>query len=90
MMDRIDLVGELQMTLGIVLYAALPPLLAALVAGLAVGILQAVTQVQDQSMPLTFKLLAVVVVLLVGGASLTVPLVRQTEHVFDSFAEATR
>ena len=90
MMDRIDLVGELQTTLSIVLYAALPPLLAALVAGLAVGILQAVTQVQDQSMPLTFKLLAVVIVLLVGGASLAVPLVRQTEHVFDSFAEATR
>ncbi len=76
--------------LGIVLYAALPPLIGALAVGLVVGILQAVTQVQDQSMPLTFKLIAVVVVLAVGGASLVVPLVRQTEHVFEAFPEATR
>ena len=89
-MQHLDLVGELQAMLGIVLYASLPPLLGALVVGLLVGILQAVTQVQDQSMPLTFKLLAVVVVLVVGGASLVVPLVRQTEHLFDAFPEATR
>ena len=89
-MEHIDLVGELQSMLGIVLYAALPPLLGALAVGLVVGILQAVTQVQDQSMPLTFKLIAVVVVLAVGGASLVVPLVRQTEHVFDAFPEAPR
>ena len=89
-MQNVDLVGELQAMLGIVLAASLPPLIAALVVGLIVGILQAVTQVQDQSMPLTFKLLAVVVVLAVGGASLTVPLVRQTEHLFDTFAAVTR
>lgn len=89
-MEHIDLVGELQTMLGIVLYAALPPLVAALAVGLLVGILQAVTQVQDQSMPLTFKLIAVVLVLGLGGATLVVPLVRQTEHVFDAFPEAAR
>ena len=89
-MQHLDLVGELQAMLSIVMYACLPPLLGALAVGLVVGILQAVTQVQDQSMPLTFKLLAVVVVLVVGGASLVVPLVRQTEHLFDNFSAATR
>ncbi len=84
------LLSQLQATLELVLYMALPPLLAAMAVGLVVGILQAVTQVQDQSLPMTFKLLAVILVLALGGPMLAVPLVRQASQLFDSFPTMTR
>ena len=84
------LLAQMQGMLGLVLYMALPPLVTAMVVGLAVGILQAVTQVQDQSLPMTFKLLAVILVLVLGGAALVVPLVRQASQIFDSFPAMTR
>lgn len=84
------LLSQMQGMLGLVLYMALPPLVTAMVVGLAVGILQAVTQVQDQSLPMTFKLLAVILVLVLGGPALVVPLVRQASQIFDSFPAMTR
>lgn len=84
------LLAQMQGMLGLVLYMALPPLVTAMVVGLAVGILQAVTQVQDQSLPMTFKLLAVILVLVLGGPVLVVPLVRQASQIFDSFPAMTR
>lgn len=89
-MEHIDLVGELQTMLGIVLYAALPPLVAALAVGLLVGILQAVTQVQDQSLPLTFKMVAILAVLFLAGGTLSAPLLQQAQLIFDGFSGMTR
>jgi type III secretion protein S len=89
-MQHAALLEQLQVTLGIVLYLSLPALIAAMVVGLAVGILQAVTQVQDQSLPIVFKLLVVMLILALGGPLLVVPLVRQSEQLFDGFAVMTR
>ncbi|MCX2561143.1 flagellar biosynthetic protein FliQ [Acetobacter farinalis] len=85
-----QLVFHFQSTLSLVLYLALLPLLAAMAVGLVVGILQAVTQVQDQSLPMTFKLLTVILLLLFGGSLLAVPLEREAAEVFDSFPTLTR
>ncbi len=84
------LVGQLRAMLQIVLYVSLPPLLAAVVVGVATGVLQAVTQIQDQSLPLTFKLLAIIAVLFLAGGSLSVPLLQQTQTIFDGFSTMTR
>lgn len=84
------LLAQLQTTLGLLLYMALPPLLGAMAVGLVVGILQAVTQVQDQSLPMTFKLLTVILVLTLGGSVLVVPLVQQASLLFDGFPAMTR
>lgn len=89
-MEQEALVNQLHTMLGIVLYMALPPLVAAVGIGLVVGILQAVTQVQDQSLPLAFKLLIVIAVLALAGPLLTVPLVREATAVFDNFPLMTR
>ncbi|MBB3175272.1 type III secretion protein S [Endobacter medicaginis] len=89
-MQQDALVEQLHSMLGIVLYMSLPPLVAAVVVGLVIGVLQAVTQIQDQSMPLTFKLLAVIAVVAFGGAMLTVPLLREAVTVFDNFPLMTR
>jgi len=89
-MQQEALVNQLHTMLGIVLYMALPPLVAAVAIGLLVGILQAVTQIQDQSLPLAFKLLIVIAVLALAGPMLTVPLVREATTVFDNFPLMTR
>ncbi len=62
-------------TLVLVLLLSAPPLLAALVVGLAAGVLQAATQVQEQALGVVPRLLAVFVALGVAapwiGARLT-------------------
>ena len=84
------LLDQFTTTLNIVLYMSLPPLLGAMVVGLTVGILQAVTQVQDQSLPVVFKLLIVIAVIAFGGPLLVMPLVQQSVQLFDSFPMLTR
>jgi flagellar biosynthetic protein FliQ len=58
---------EIQMALRIALLIAGPLLLAELVAGVTVGLLQAVTQVQEQSISFVAKLVVLVVVIAVAG-----------------------
>jgi len=89
-MQHQALVEQLQSMLGIVLVMVLPPLGAAMLVGLVVGVLQAVTQVQDQSLPIAFKLLAVIAVLALAGPLLVVPLVGLSGQLFDSFPAMTR
>ena len=89
-MNHAALISQLQATLGIVLVMALPPLLGAMAVGLVVGILQAVTQIQDQSLPIAFKLLVVIVILALAGPLLVVPLLRQSGQLFDDFPTMTR
>jgi type III secretion protein S len=89
-MAQTALIDQFVAMLGIVLLLALPPLLAAMTVGLIVGILQAVTQVQDQSLPVAIKLLVVIVVLMFAGPLLVQPLVLQSGRLFDSFPAMTR
>lgn len=84
------LIDQFTTTLNIVLYMSLPPLVGAMVVGLTVGILQAVTQVQDQSLPVVFKLLTVIAVIAFAGPLLVVPLIQQSVQLFDSFPMLTR
>jgi type III secretion protein S len=72
------------------LVLALPPLGAALLAGLVVGVLQAATQIQDQTMPQTVKLLVVVAVLALFVPLLSAPLVAGAKQVFTEFPALTR
>ncbi len=89
-MTQDALINQLHGMLGIVLLMSLPPLLGAMAVGLVIGILQAVTQVQDQSLPIAFKLLAVILILVLAGPLLVAPLVRQSGQLFDSFPAMTR
>ncbi len=60
-----------------------PPLLAMLVVGLVVSVLQALTQVQEATLAFLPKVAALGVVLLVMGAGMTRALVGYTETLFD-------
>jgi type III secretion protein S len=77
-------------TLTVIMVFALPPLIVAMVVGLIVSVLQAATQIQDQTLPLTIKLIAVVATLAMFGAVLAAPLVQYTNQVLADFPGLTR
>ena len=81
--------NHLQSILRIVMVMTLPPLGGAVVVGLVIGVVQAVTQIQDQSIPLTFKLIVVLVAVAFGGSSLVAPLLQETIYLLDNFAAMT-
>jgi len=73
-----------------VLVVSGPALAAAVVLGLVVGILQAVTQIQDQTLPLAVKLIAILVVLMVFGPIMAREIVAQASLVLAEFPSLTR
>lgn len=76
----------LQLCLILVLQLSMPVIVVATVVGLVVGLLQALTQIQDQTLPHAVKLIAVGLVIIVLGASLSNRLVDYTVQVFGRIA----
>ncbi len=89
-MDHGAFVARLNTTLLLVLRTAAPVLVVAAVIGLLVGLFQAVTQIQDQSLGQTVKLITVLVVVAVLGPLLVGPLVKQSRELFDAFPAMAR
>lgn len=76
----------LSQMLVLVLYVSAPVLIVAASVGLLVGLFQAVTQIQDQSLPQSFKLIAVILTIALFGGTLARPFVHQTEILFQQVA----
>jgi flagellar biosynthetic protein FliQ len=68
----------------LVLLLSAPPLLASLLVGLVVGVVQAATQLQDQTISFVPKVVVVVLVLLALGPVLGAQLLRFTQAVLAS------
>lgn len=73
-----------------VLLLSAPALLVAIVVGFGVGLVQALTQIQDQTLPQAIKLVAVMLVLLVLGPLLGMKVVDLAEQMLDNFPAWTR
>ncbi|MCA1493622.1 flagellar biosynthetic protein FliQ [Ensifer sp. NBAIM29] len=67
----------------------LPPLIASVIVGLTIGIIQAATQIQDESLPLTVKLLVVVAVIGLFAPVLSAPLMALADQIFTEFPAMT-
>ncbi len=81
---NIDLMIEtLREMLWISILLTLPILGSALIVGLAVGLLQAVTSIQEQTLSFIPKLLAMVLVLVVLGSWMTRLLVEYCAEIFN-------
>jgi type III secretion protein S len=89
-MGEASIIDHFVRTLTVIMAFALPPLIVAMVVGLLVSVLQAATQIQDQTLPLILKLVAVVLTLVMFGAVLAAPLIRYSEQVLADFPELTR
>lgn len=64
------------------MYLAGIPLLLATTGALFIAVFQAMTQIQDQTLSQTAKIVIIVIVFLVIGPSLVQPLILRTERVF--------
>jgi type III secretion HrpO family protein len=74
----------------LVLLLSLPPILVATVVGVIVSLVQALTQIQEQTLPFAIKLVAVVVVMVATAPWLGSQLSEYTIRIFDEFPVLTR
>jgi type III secretion protein S len=80
------ILAHLNRTLMLVLYLSAPPLVLATAVGVLVGLLQAVTQIQDQTLPQALKLVAILVVVVMMGPLLAGTLVQDFAIILDQVA----
>lgn len=73
-------------TLFLALILTGPPVLTAMLVGLVISILQATTQIQEQTLTFVPKLVAVVVTLAVAGPWMLAQLISFATSLYDSFA----
>lgn len=86
-MELVTLVTLVKQALLLVLWLSLPPVLAASVVGVAVALLQAVTQVQDQTISFGIKLLAAIVAIALTSSWLGAELLNFAEQLFAMIAD---
>lgn len=72
--------------LWLILQLSLPAIIVAAVVGLLVSLFQALTQIQEQTLPFAFKLVSIVVVLLLTARWIGSELIMYTEELFGSIA----
>jgi type III secretion protein S len=73
-----------------VLLLSAPALIVAILIGFGVGLMQALTQIQDQTLPQAVKLVAVLLVLILVGPLLAGQVGQLAERMLDNFAAWTR
>ena len=62
-----------------------PPILISMTLGLLVAIFQAATQIQEQTLSFTIKLIAVIVTLMLMGGWLSAQILQFTNTIFQNF-----
>ncbi len=73
-----------------VLIASSPILLAAMLIGVLVGLIQALTQIQDQTLPQAVKLIAALLIIMMLGPLFARGIVEQASTALDEFPVLTR
>ena len=84
-MSDATIASFLSASVRVFLLVSIPPLAAALVVGLIIAILQAATQIQDQTLPQVFKLFAAFGVLILLAPLLIGSVVDLGTRVFTDF-----
>lgn len=83
-MDSTTLASSVQTTLLVILALSAPVLGITILVGFVLGLFQAVTQIQDQSLPQAVKIVAVLVGIAIGGRTISNTLLEHTNHVMDN------
>ena len=69
----------------LILLLSAPPILISMVLGLFVAIFQAATQIQEQTLSFTVKLVAVMLVLMLMGGFLSAQIMQFSLSIFNNF-----
>lgn len=80
-------VGASKQALFLALIITAPPVLLALIVGLTISILQATTQIQEQTLTFVPKLVAVVITLIFTAELMSGQLLSFTEWLFANFSQ---
>jgi type III secretion protein S len=87
-MNEADFVSYLHQGLLLVLLLSMPTIAVASVVGVAFSLLQALTQIQEQTLSFAVKLIAVGVTLMLSARWMGIEIFNYTAMLFDSFAYA--
>jgi flagellar biosynthetic protein FliQ len=79
-------VAVAKQTLFLALILTGPPVVTAMLVGLVISILQATTQIQEQTLTFVPKLVAIVATLAIAGPWMLAQLIAFTQALYDSFA----
>ncbi len=86
-MDADDVINISQGALYILVLVSSPLLLSALVVGLLIGMLQAATQINEMTLSFIPKILAIILVLAIGGTWILEVLTNFTVELFSSIPD---
>jgi type III secretion HrpO family protein len=89
-MNQSFLLETTNQALLLVLILSMPPIIVATVVGVLVSLLQALTQVQEQTLGFAVKLIVVTLVLLFTASWTGAEMYKFTEHLFESFPTMLR
>jgi len=87
MLSTNDVLSLATQSLSLVLSGSMPVIITAAVAGIAISLVQALTQIQDQGLPTAVKFLAVVFILFATYTSLASSLAAYTVTIFNFIAK---
>ncbi|MCD8351841.1 MAG: type III secretion system export apparatus subunit SctS [Planctomycetaceae bacterium] len=87
-MNEAMVMGLTQQALIMVLVLSLPPIIVAAVLGIVVSFLQALTQLQEQTLPFAIKLIGVTLTIAAMGAWLGAEVLGFARKLFESFVIA--
>lgn len=82
--------AQMNTALMTVLIASSPALAAAILVGVGVGLLQALTQIQDPTLPQAVKLIVVLVITLLLGPLFAFQIATLAQRLFEQFPALTR
>ncbi len=85
--DALHILTEAMM---LVLILSMPPIAVASIVGLVVSLIQALTQIQEQTLSFAIKLIAVAVSIAATAGFLGNEMLMFTQNLFDAFPEMTR
>ena len=85
-----DIVRLTQDALWLMLVLSGPPIIVASLAGLLIAFIQAATQLQEQTLAFTIKLVAVVITLFLMAGLMGETLFQFSERIFDGFPTLLR
>lgn len=89
-MEQAELINQLYVILINAAILGGLPLIAATIFGLIISIFQAVTQIQDQSLPQTIKIVVITFTFLSFGSLLASPFVQSCDYLFTNFHKLIR
>ncbi|KAB0676844.1 type III secretion system export apparatus subunit SctS [Aureimonas leprariae] len=88
-MSPSDALQQIQEAMLLVMVLSLPPIIVASVVGILVSLLQALTQVQEQTVSFAIKLIAVAITIAAMAGLLGSEMVNFTTKLFDTFPSMT-